>query len=191
MFDGDKRLKIKAFAKQDLSELSMIEVAHAMLEEKGKEIEFNVLVNDIQDYLEKSDSEIRDRLSRFYTELNTDGSFIPLGNNVWALRSWYAIDEIDEEVVALDELDDEGERPTKKRKKVIAFAADGIDIDYSDDDPEDDDNIDEADVTYEDENPDDEKDEAEAFDTELEEVDLEDVAVEDLDDDDDDDDDEV
>ena len=188
MFDGDKKLKIKAFAKQDLSELSMIEVAHAMLEEKSKEIDFNVLVNDIQDYLGKSDSEIRDRLSRFYTELNTDGSFIPLGNNVWALRSWYAIDEIDEEVVALDELDDEGDRPTKKRKKVNAFAADGVDIDYSDDDPEDDDNIDEADVTYEDENPDDEKDEAEAFDTELEEVDLEDVAVEDLDEDDEDDD---
>lgn len=117
MFDGDNKLKIKAFENQDLSELSMIEVAHAMLEEQGKEMDFNVLVNEIQDYLGKSDSEIRDRLSRFYTELNTDGSFIPLGNNVWALRSWYAIDEIDEEVVALDELDDEGDRPKKKRKK--------------------------------------------------------------------------
>ena len=190
MFDGDKILKIKAFAKQDLSELSMIEVAHAMLEEKGKEMEFNVLVNDIQDYLGKSDSEIRDRLSRFYTELNTDGSFIPLGNNVWALRSWYAIDEIDEEVVALDELDDDGERPVKKRKKVNAFAADGIDIDYSDDDPEDDDALDDEDVTYDDENPDDEKDEAEAFDAELEEVDLDVETVDGLEDEDDDEDDE-
>lgn len=71
--------------------------------------------------------------------------------NVWALRSWYAIDEIDEEVVALDELDDEGDRP-KKNEKVNAFAADGIDIDYSDDDPEDDDDINDKDVTYDDEN---------------------------------------
>ncbi|MDR1605920.1 MAG: DNA-directed RNA polymerase subunit delta [Streptococcaceae bacterium] len=170
-------MKIKAFKNQDLSELSMIEVAHAMLEEKGKEMPFNVLVNDIQDYLSKSDSEIRERLSRFYTELNTDGSFIPLGNNVWALRSWYAIDEIDEEVVALDELDEEGERPQKKRKKVNAFAVDGIDIDYNDDDPEDDDQITELEVVYEDENPDDEKDEVEAFDVELEEVEIDDVAV--------------
>lgn len=182
LFDGDNKLKIKAFKNQDLSELSMIEVAHAMLEEKGKEMAFNVLVNDIQDYLGKSDSEIRDRLSRFYTELNTDGSFIPLGNNVWALRSWYAIDEIDEEVVALDELDDEGERPKKKRKKVNAFAVDGIDIDYSDDDPEDDDNsINDTNVAYDDENPDDEKAEAEAFDVELEEVDIDDEAVEGID----------
>ncbi|GFH42397.1 putative DNA-directed RNA polymerase subunit delta [Lactococcus hodotermopsidis] len=169
-------MKIKAFENQDLSELSMIEVAHAMLEQKGKEMAFNELVNEIQDYLEKSDTEIRDRLSRFYTELNTDGSFIPLGNNVWALRSWYAIDEIDEEVVALDELDDEGERPKKKRKKVNAFAADGIDIDYNDDDPEDDDVL-VADVAYDDDNPDDEKDEVEAFDVELEEVEIDDAEV--------------
>lgn len=190
--DGENKLKIKAFENQNLSELSMIEVAHAMLEEKGKEMAFNVLVNEIQDYLGKSDSEIRDRLSRFYTELNTDGSFIPLGNNVWALRSWYAIDEIDEEVVALDELDEEGERPKKKRKKVNAFAADGIDIDYSDDDPEDDDDvIVDTDVAYDDDNPDDEKSEVEAFDVELEEVAIDDVEVEDIevdvDDDDDDD----
>ena len=190
MFDGDNKLKIKAFENQDLSELSMIEVAHAMLEEQGKEMDFNVLVNEIQDYLGKSDSEIRDRLSRLYTELNTDGSFIPLGNNVWALRSWYAIDEIDEEVVALDELDDEGDRPKKKRKKVNAFAADGIDIDYSDDDPEDDDDINDTDVTYDDENPDDEKDEVEAFDVELEEVDIDDAEVDGIDEDDDEDDDE-
>jgi DNA-directed RNA polymerase subunit delta len=188
-------LKIKAFENQNLAELSMIEVAHAMLEEKGKEMAFNVLVNDIQDYLGKSDSEIRERLSRFYTELNTDGSFIPLGGNIWALRSWYAIDEIDEEVVALDEIDEEGERPKKKRKKVNAFAVDGIDIDYSDDDPEDDDDvITDTDVEYDDDNPDDEKSEVEAFDVELEEVEIDDVVVEDIevdddtDDDDDDDD---
>ncbi|GFH41203.1 DNA-directed RNA polymerase subunit delta [Lactococcus insecticola] len=181
-------MKITAFKNQDLTQLSMIEVAHAMLEQKGKEMPFNDLVNDIQVYLDKSDAEIRDRLSRFYTELNTDGSFIPLGNNVWALRSWYAIDEIDEEVVALDELDDEGERPKKKRTKVNAFE---VDIDYNDDDPEDEDES-ADDVTYDDENPDDEKDEAEAFDAELEEVEIDDVeGVEiDVDDEDADDDDE-
>ena len=185
-------MELNVFAGQEKSELSMIEVARAILEERGRgnEIYFNDLVNEIQNYLEKSNSEIRAALPIFYSDLNVDGSFIPLGDNKWGLRSWYAIDEIDEEVVALDELDDDGERPVKKRKKVNAFAADGVDIDYSDDDPEDDDALDDEDVTYDDENPDDEKDEAEAFDAELEEVDLDVETVDGLEDEDDDEDDE-
>lgn len=78
----------------------------------------------------------------------------------------------------------------RKNEKVNAFAADGIDIDYSDDDPEDDDDINDTDVTYDDENPDDEKDEVEAFDVELEEVDIDDAEVDGIDEDDDEDDDE-
>ena len=96
----------------------MIEVAHALLEQNGKEMQFSEIIRAIQDYLEKSDDEIKASISRFYTEINTDGSFIPLGNNVWALRSWYAIDEIDEEVIALDEIEDEEEeKPAKKEEK--------------------------------------------------------------------------
>ena len=62
---------------------------------------FSDLVNQIQNYLGKSDSEIRDQLAQFYTDLNIDGSFISLGDNRWGLRSWYPIDSIDEEVTWL------------------------------------------------------------------------------------------
>ncbi len=110
-------MKITALEGQKISELSMIEVAHALLEQNGKEMQFSEIIRAIQDYLEKSDDEIKASISRFYTEINTDGSFIPLGNNVWALRSWYAIDEIDEEVIALDEIEDE-----KKKKNQLKNA---------------------------------------------------------------------
>jgi DNA-directed RNA polymerase subunit delta len=98
-------LELNVFAGQEKSELSMIEVARAILEERGRgnEIYFNDLVNEIQNYLEKSNSEIRAALPIFYSDLNVDGSFIPLGDNKWGLRSWYAIDEIDEEVITLEE----------------------------------------------------------------------------------------
>lgn len=181
-------MKIEVFEGQNKDELSMIEVAHAMLEQNGKEMEFSVLVNAIQDYLGRSDADIRANLSTFYTDLNTDGSFIPLGGNVWALRAWYAIDEINEEIIALDEVDDE-DRPKKKRKKVNAFADLDDVIDYSDDDPEDDEYT--EDDNYDDENPDDEKSEVEAYDSELAEVVIDDeneeVEIEEDDDDDDDD----
>ena len=112
-------MELEVFAGQEKSELSMIEVARAILESRGRDHEmyFNDLVNEIQNYLEKSNSEIREALPLFYTELNVDGSFIPLGDNKWGLRSWYAIDEVDEEIIALEETD-EDEEPKKRKKNV-------------------------------------------------------------------------
>nr|WP_277857859.1 DNA-directed RNA polymerase subunit delta [Latilactobacillus curvatus] len=135
-------LKLDVFKGQNKEELSMIEVAHAILEEKGDTIAFADLTNEIQNYLGKSDEEVRARLSQFYTDLNEDGSFISLGENVWGLRSWYPYESVDEEV---NHPEDEEDQPTKKkrRKKVNAFLVDVTDdddvIDYSDDDPEDED----------------------------------------------------
>lgn len=152
----------------------MIEVARAILELRGRDHEmyFNDLVNEIQTYLEKSNSEIREALPLFYTELNVDGSFIPLGDNKWGLRSWYAIDEVDEEIIALEETDEEDSPKSRKKKRVNAFMDGDEDaIDYSDDDPEDEDSY-EADpaLNYDDENPDDEKNEADAYDAEINEI---------------------
>ncbi|MEG0254405.1 MAG: DNA-directed RNA polymerase subunit delta [Vagococcus sp.] len=130
-------MEFKAFEGMNKNEISMIEVAHAILAERGDIMDFSDLVNQIQNYLEKADSEIRDVLPQFYTDLNIDGSFISLGDNRWGLRSWYPIDSIDEEVSGIDEDEDDTVR-RKKRKKVNAFIATDEDaIDYNDDDPED------------------------------------------------------
>ncbi|WP_449455428.1 DNA-directed RNA polymerase subunit delta [Streptococcus suis] len=165
-------MELNVFAGQEKSELSMIEVARAILEERGRDNEmyFNDLVNEIQNYLEKSNSEIRAALPTFYSDLNVDGSFIPLGENKWGLRSWYAIDEIDEEVITLEE--DDEDAPKRKKKRVNAFMDGDEDvIDYGHDDPEDEDNYSgSASSEYDDENPDDEKDEVESYDSEINEI---------------------
>ena len=131
-------MELSIFDGLNKDELSMIEVAHAILEERADVMDFSDLVNQIQNYLGKSDSEIRDALAQFYTDLNIDGSFISLGDNRWGLRSWYAIDSIDEEVNHGLEDEEEDKPRRKKRKKVNAFINDDEDaIDYNDDDPED------------------------------------------------------
>ena len=166
-------MELEVFAGQEKSELSMIEVARAILETRGRnhEMYFNDLVNEIQNYLEKSNSDIREALPLFYTELNVDGSFIPLGDNKWGLRSWYAIDEVDEEIITLEE--DDEETPKKRKKKRVNAFMDGDEdaIDYNDDDPEDEDSY-EADpaLNYGEDNPDDEKSEVEAYDAEINEI---------------------
>ncbi|MFI3127525.1 DNA-directed RNA polymerase subunit delta [Streptococcus suis] len=165
-------MELNVFVGQEKSELSMIEVARAILEERGRDNEmyFNDLVNEIQNYLEKSNSEIRAALPTFYSDLNVDGSFIPLGENKWGLRSWYAVDEIDEEVITLEE--DDEDAPKRKKKRVNAFMDGDEDaIDYGHDDPEDEDNYPgSASSEYDDENPDDEKDEVESYDSEINEI---------------------
>lgn len=119
----------------------MVEVAHAILAHHGEAMAFVDLTNEIQQYLGKSDEEIRERLAQFYTDLNVDGSFISLGDNTWGLRAWYPFESIDEATVG--ETEDEEDRPKKKRRKVNAFLADSDDdddvIDYDNDDPENDD----------------------------------------------------
>ena len=169
----------------------MIEVARAILQTRGRDNEmyFNDLVNEIQNYLEKSDADIRNALPFFYSDLNTDGSFIPLGDNKWGLRSWYAIDEIDEEVITLEDTDENA--PKRKNKKVNAFMDGDEDaIDYNDDDPEDENFTPDSDsLEYDDDSEDDEKAEVESYDSELNEIipddDLDDVELSEEDDDDD------
>jgi len=175
-------LNLDVFAGQEKSELSMIEVARAILEERGRDNEmyFSDLVNDIQTYLGKSDADIRQSLPFFYTDLNTDGSFIPLGENKWGLRSWYAIDEIDEEIITLE--DEEDGAPKRKKKRVNAFMDGDEDaIDYNDDDPEDEDFEETTDVEYDEDDTDDEKSEVESYDSELNEIitedDIEEVEI--------------
>lgn len=139
-------MELKHFDGQNKKELSMIEVAHAILEEEKEVLDFSELMNQLKEYLELSSDDVLKRASQFYTDLNIDGSFISLGENRWGLRSWYPIDSIDEEVTQGNE-DDMPRR--KKRKKTSAFVSDD-EIDYNDDDPEDeadlaDDDTDDAD----------------------------------------------
>ncbi len=163
-------MEISIFEGANKSELSMIEVAHAILEQRGDVMDFSDLANQIQNYLGKSDSEIRDSLAQFYTDLNIDGSFISLGDNRWGLRSWYAVDSIDEEVNhGMDEEDEDTPR-RRKRKKVNAFINDDEDaIDYNDDDPEDTDLTEEDDDDLFDDD-DDEDEEIAAYNSDLQEI---------------------
>ncbi|WP_157455878.1 DNA-directed RNA polymerase subunit delta [Carnobacterium maltaromaticum] len=135
-------MELKQFDGMKKEELSMIEVAHAILDEKGDVLEFSELVTAIQKYLGITVGKMKKNTPQFYTDLNIDGSFISLGENRWGLRSWFPIDSIDEEVSHSNEEEDEVPR-RKKRKKVSAFVPNTDDdddvIDYNDDDPEDED----------------------------------------------------
>lgn len=157
---GRTRLKLKRLDNQNKEQLSMIEVAYEILNETNQMYEFNDLLVNIQEYLGLPGVSLESRMSIFYTELNSDGRFISLGENRWGLRDWYPIDSVDEEIIS--SIDDEEIRSKHKikNKKTNVFAASADDdmIDYSDDDPEDhellEEDFDEVDVEEEEEEDD-------------------------------------
>lgn len=103
---GRATVGLDDFKGQNKDELSMIEVARAILQDSGKRMAFADIVNAVQNFLGKSDEEIRERLPQFYTDMNTDGEFISMGDNVWALRSWFPYESVDEEVNHPEDEDD-------------------------------------------------------------------------------------
>lgn len=179
-------MELKKLDGVNKNELSMVEVAHAILEAKNEVLDFNQLLVEIQEYMELSDEALEARMARFYTDLNIDGSFISLGDNRWGLREWYPIDSIDEEIATSME-DEEVKKPRKKRKKVNAFGTEDDLIDYNDDDPEDEELLDDEDLDSDDLDDDmdvdldddDEEDEIDAYRSDLNEL----GADEDLEDD--------
>ena len=129
-------MEFEKLKNQNKDELSLIEVAYEILDTSNKEaMNFSNIVNKIQDYLGRSDEDVKDSLPQFYTDLNNDGSFLSLGENVWGLRKWYPFDSVDEEV---NHPEDNGTENTHKdAQKVNAFMSDDAEdddvVDYDDD----------------------------------------------------------
>lgn len=124
--------------------MPLIDVAYHYVKEQKQPLAFSELMNGLQQTLGLSQQEITKKISQFYTELNVDGRFLSLGENRWALRSWYPTDKVAEEVTPIT-------KPKKKKKKKVEDDFDDYDElveeEYSDEDDIDDD--DEEDIDEE------------------------------------------
>ena len=90
------KLELKQFEGKKLNEIAMIDLAKAILEEKGEVMTFNDIILTAANYIELTEDEMNERMPQFYTDINVDGEFISLGENSWGLRTWYPIDSINE-----------------------------------------------------------------------------------------------
>lgn len=170
-------MSLDQFSKEDLLQMSLIEIAYELLKEKKQSMAFIDLLKEVANLLEMSEDEMKAKMSQFYTDLNIDGRFFALGGNTWGLRAWYPVEHVEEEVVA----------PTKPKKKKAkkAMLDDDLDLDIEDYDEVDEDDLDFDDLDdYEDDDliDDDEDDLLEDDEDDFEDVDDDDF---DLDDDDD------
>ncbi len=120
-------LSLQQYTLEEIKEMSLIEVAHAILTEKKQAVSFQQLIQEIADVQQIAVEEIQHRLPQFYTDLNVDGRFSTNSENLWGLKVWYPIDQIEDEMT----------NPVKPKKRKAKKVVDDLEEDFDDLDEED------------------------------------------------------
>ncbi|TCN24033.1 DNA-directed RNA polymerase subunit delta [Mesobacillus foraminis] len=126
-------LSLDQYSKEQLQEMSLIEVAYVLLKETKQPYSFKDLMAELTRLLNLDKAEADEKMVQFYTDINLDGRFLGLGDNRWGLRVWYPVDQAEEDTIT----------PVKPRKKKAKKAVE-------DDDLEDFDEIEEEELEYDD-----------------------------------------
>lgn len=183
-----RTLNLHELTKEELQEESMIDIAYAVLTERREALTLEQLLNEIRELTGMSESEMKDRLLQFYTDMNIDGRFLAINNNQWGLREWYPVDQIEEETAPVVKV------RKKKKKKAYDDEDEEEEEEEVDEDELFDEEFDELDDEEDDLEEDDEEEEEEIIEIEEDLIDdeegLEIVPDEEMDIDDEDEDDE-
>lgn len=78
--------------KEEIKELPLVELAYELLRTGSEPMYFRDIMSAIQKLRGMKEDEALEVIARLYTEINVDGRFICIGQNVWGLRSWYPVD---------------------------------------------------------------------------------------------------
>lgn len=101
---------IDNLTKEEILETPMIDIMYHYLNDERKPVDFYTLMDKIAEYKGWSNHEKKARLVQAYTDMNIDGRFVALGDNKWGLKSWYPVEQTEEELATTIK--------PKKRKKV-------------------------------------------------------------------------
>lgn len=106
-------MKIQDYTKEMVDEKSFIDMAYTLLHDKGSTMNLYDIIDEFRSLGDYEYEEIENRVVQFYTDLNTDGRFLNVGENQWGLRDWYSVDDIEEKIAPtiqkFDILDDDDE----------------------------------------------------------------------------------
>lgn len=106
-------MKIQDYTKEMVDEKSFIDMAYTLLNDKQTTMNLYDIIDEFKSLGGYEYEDIENRIVQFYTDLNTDGRFLNVGENLWGLRDWYSVDDIEEKIAPtiqkFDILDDEDE----------------------------------------------------------------------------------
>nr|WP_302328541.1 DNA-directed RNA polymerase subunit delta [Salirhabdus salicampi] len=108
---------MEKYTQEDLAELSMVNIAIELLSEEKKAMDFNELFNTIAEAKGFTQVQKEEFIAQFYTDLNIDGRFMTVGSNLWGLKRWYPVEQIEEELTTTVRKKKKTKK-TKKKKEV-------------------------------------------------------------------------
>lgn len=80
----------------EIQQMPLVEIAFELLKTKKEPIYFRDIMEEIRTLRGMTEAEALEVIARLYTEINIDGRFIHLGQNVWGLRRWYPVEKANE-----------------------------------------------------------------------------------------------
>src|SRR5699024_7167509 len=111
-------VSMQTYSQEELKSMPMIELANLILFDEKEAIHFKKVFDKVAEIKEFPDEQRLDLIAQFYTDLNIDGRFVTTGDNLWGLKRWYPVEQIDEQV----------SNPSKRKKKDKSEEDDDLDI---------------------------------------------------------------
>lgn len=81
---------------EEAAEKPMVDLAFAVLKARNEPMYYRDLMQEIARIKGISDDEVMEVIAQLYTEINIDGRFACVGNNLWGLKRWYPVERVDD-----------------------------------------------------------------------------------------------
>lgn len=130
----------------------MVDIAFEILKAANTPLYYRDLMKEIAKVKGLTDEQVLDVIAQVYTEINIDGRFACVGQNLWGLKRWYPVEKSDEGVAGaatrprIINDDDDDEEEIFAEEEEAFDVEDDEDFDALDEDEEfvDDDEVDDA-----------------------------------------------
>ncbi len=90
-------LNIREMTKEQLAEESSIDIAYAVLAEKGEHMTLRQLMDEVRKLNGVTVRAMSEKLNQVNTDINIDGRFLAIDDIRWGLREWYPVDQLEAE----------------------------------------------------------------------------------------------
>ena len=124
---------------EEAREIPMVDLAYAILKEANNPMYYRDLMQEIARIKGLGEEDVNRVIAQVYTEINIDGRFACVGNNLWGLKRWYPVERSEDAVgshprIINDEDDDDLDDPALFGEEDEEYAESGVDYEALDED---------------------------------------------------------